>query len=319
MMIAAGTIAYAAMMQDDDAYKNASLRDRLQNWFIRIPGVDEPIKVPIPFEVGLIFKALPEAVLLMNKEDEDASKVLAAMGGLAAMSSPVGVSTVVPQAAKPIVEGVMNKSFYNGAEIESQREQELLPQERVRDKTSGVAKLLSNAIGAVTETAGYPTKGISPIMIDHLINGYTGGTGLAIAQMVGTLVPVAEQPPAATKRMSDLPIVGSLFQPVDAAGQITQFYDKATEYGQIKATYDKMVAEGRTEEAEKFANDYAKEITFADIGSDFKGVMSDFTELERMIKADREMAPQEKREKLNDIRQAKIEFAKSFHAASRQS
>ena len=166
LTMAAGTIAYAAMMQDDDAYKNASLRDRLQNWFIRIPGVDEPIKVPIPFEVGLIFKALPEAVLLMNKEDEDATKVLAAMGGLVAMSSPVGVSTVVPQAVKPIVEGVMNKSFYNGAEIESQREQELLPQERVRDKTSGVAKLLSGAIGAVTETAGYPTKGISPIMID---------------------------------------------------------------------------------------------------------------------------------------------------------
>ena len=119
--MAAGTIAYAAMMQDDDAYKNASLRDRLQNWFIRIPGVDEPIKVPIPFEVGLIFKALPEAVLLMNKEDEDATKVLAAMGGLVAMSSPVGVSTVVPQAVKPIVEGVMNKSFYNGAVTRSQR------------------------------------------------------------------------------------------------------------------------------------------------------------------------------------------------------
>jgi hypothetical protein len=318
-MMAAGTVAYAAMMQDDEAYKNANLRDRLQNWFIRIPGVDEPIKVPIPFEVGLIFKALPEAVLLMNKEDEDASKVLAALGGLAAMSSPVGVSTAVPQAVKPVVEGVMNRSFYNGAEIESQREQELLPQERVRDKTSGVAKLLSGAIGAVTETAGYPTKGISPIMIDHLINGYTGGTGLAIAQMIGTLVPVGDQPPAATKRMSDLPIVGSMFQPIDAAGQITQFYDKATEYGQIKATFEKMVAEGRTEEAEKFVNQYAKQTVLADIADDFKQTMSEFTELERFVKADREMTSQEKREKLDELRQAKIEFAKAFHAVSRQS
>ena len=319
LMMAAGTVAYAAMMQDDDAYKNASLRDRLQNWFIRIPGVDEPIKVPIPFEVGLIFKALPEAVLLMNKEDEDANKVLAALGGLAAMSSPVGVSTAVPQAAKPVVEGVMNRSFYNGAEIESQREQELLPQERVRDKTSGVAKLLSGAIGAVTETAGYPTKGVSPIMIDHLINGYTGGTGLAIAQMIGTLVPVGDQPPAATKRMSDLPVVGSMFQPIDATGQITQFYDKATEYGQIKATYDKMVAEGRTEEAEKFADQYAKQTVLADIADDFKQTMSEFTELEKFVKAARDMTPQEKREKLDELRQAKIEFAKAFHAASRQS
>jgi hypothetical protein len=318
LMMAAGTVAYAAMMQDDDAYKNASLRDRLQNWFIRVPGVDEPIKVPIPFEVGLIFKALPEAVLLMNKEDEDATKVLAALGGLAAMSSPVGISTAVPQAAKPVVEGVMNRSFYNGAEIESQREQELLPQERVRDKTSGVAKLLSGAIGAVTETAGYPTKGVSPIMIDHLINGYTGGTGLAIAQMIGTLVPVGDQPTAATKRMSDLPIVGSMFQPIDAAGQITQFYDKATEYGQIKATYDKMIAEGRDKEADKFINDYAKEITLSDIADDFKQTMSEFTELERMVRSDREMSAQEKRQQLDELRQAKIDFAKAFHASSRQ-
>jgi hypothetical protein len=109
-----------------------------------------------------------------------------------------------------------------------------------------------------------------------------------------------------------------MFQPIDAAGQITQFFDKATEYGQIKATFEKMVAEGRTEEAEKFANQYAKQTVLADIADDFKQTMSEFTELERFVKADREMTSQEKREKLDELRQAKIEFAKAFHAASRQ-
>jgi hypothetical protein len=232
LMMAAGTLAYAALMQDDEAYKNANLRDRLQNWFIRIPGVDEPIKVPIPFEAGLIFKAIPEAIAMSMDKDEDASRVLAALGGLAAMSSPVGVSTVVPQAAKPIVEAVTNYQFYNGAPVESEREQTLLPTERVRDKTSGVARLLSGAIGSVTEAAGYPTKGVSPVMIDSVINGYTGGLGLAIAQMIGTLVPKEAGAESPTKRMSDMPIVGSMFQPVDAAGQITQFYEKAKEYEQ---------------------------------------------------------------------------------------
>lgn len=317
LMMAAGTLAYAALMQDDEAYKNANLRDRLQNWFIRIPGMDEPLKVPIPFEAGLIFKAIPEAIAMSMDKDEDAKRVLAALGGLAAMSSPVGVSTVVPQAAKPIVEAVTNYQFYNGADIESQREQSLLPTERVRDKTSGVARLLSGAIGSITEAAGYPTKGISPVMIDSVINGYTGGLGLAIAQMIGTLVPKEAGGEAATKRMSDMPIVGSMFQPVDATGQVTQFYEKAKEYGQIKTTFDKMITEGRADEARAFAEKYGRQIALSDVAEDFKDTMSEFTELERAIRAS-DMSPDKKREELDKIRRAKIMFSSSFNAASRQ-
>lgn len=318
MMLAAGTLAYAAAMQDDEIYKNASLRDRLQNWFVPVPGVDEPVKVPIPFEVGLIFKALPEAIALSMSKDEDAERVLAALGGLVAMSSPVGISTFVPQAAKPLVEATTNYQFYNGAPVESKREQELMPSERTRDKTSGVAKLISEMISGVAEGAGYPTKGISPVMVDSLINGYTGGLGLAIAQMVGTLVPTGETPPSAEKRMSDLPVVGSLFQPVDASGQITQFYEKATEYGQIKQTFDKMLNEGRADDAQAFAEKYGRQIALADVAEDFKQTMSEFTDVERTVRADMQMSPVEKRRTLDELRQAKIEFAKAFHAASRQ-
>jgi hypothetical protein len=317
LMMAAGTLAYAALMQDDEAYKNANLRDRLQNWFIRIPGVDEPLKVPIPFEAGLIFKAIPEAIAMSMDKDEDASRVLAALGGLAAMSSPVGVSTVVPQAAKPIVEAVTNYQFYNGAPVESEREQTLLPTERVRDKTSGVARLLSGAIGSITEAAGYPTKGISPVMIDSVINGYTGGLGLAIAQMIGTLVPKEAGAESPTKRMSDMPIVGSMFQPVDATGQVTQFYEKAKEYSQIKTTFDKMITEGRADEARAFAEKYGRQIALSDVAEDFKDTMSEFTELERAIRAS-DMTADRKREELDKIRRAKIMFSSSFNAASRQ-
>ena len=317
LMMAAGTLAYAALMEDDEAYKNANLRDRLQNWFIRIPGVDEPIKVPIPFEAGLIFKAIPEAIAMSMSKDEDAGRVLAALGGLAAMSSPVGISTFVPQAVKPLVEATANYQFYNGAPIESEREQSLLPTERTRDKTSGVARLLSGAIGSVTEAAGYPTKGVSPVMIDSVINGYTGGLGLAIAQMIGTVVPKEVGAEGPTKRMSDMPIIGSMFQPVDATGQVTQFYEKAKEYGQIKASFDKMITEGREEEARQFADKYARQISLADVSEDFKQTMSEFTQLERSIRAS-DMSPDEKRSKLDELRRAKILFATSFNAASRQ-
>jgi len=316
MLLAGATIAYAMMMEDDDAYKNASMQDRLQNWFIRVPGLDQPIKVPIPFEIGLIFKAMPEAVMLAASKDQDASKVMIGMGKLLAMSSPIGVATAVPAGVKPILEATMNRSLYTGLDIESKAEQMLLPQERMRDKTSGVAKVLSNAISGITEAAGMPSKGISPIMIDYLISGYTGGTGLAIAQGISLLVPT-DGPQSATKRLSDMPIIGSMFQPTDAGGQITTFYEKAEEYGEIKKTVDKLIDEGKRDEAVRLVSKYAKEITLSEIAESFKTDMNEFTQLETMTRASN-MTPEIKRVKLNQIREAKIIFARSFNAASRQ-
>jgi hypothetical protein len=304
LMMAGMTIAYMAMMQDDDAYKNANMRDRLANWFIRIPGFSEPVRIPIPFEVGLIFKALPEAMLLMNDKDRDVKEVLAGLGQLTAASVPFGPSSV-PQAVKPIIEASVNKSFFTGQDIESEAEKGLIASERVRDKTSGVAKFLGDTIG------------VSPVMVDHFINGYTGGLGLAIAQAAGTILPLKPGPEAPDKRLSEMPVVGSMFQPNDAQGQISLFYEKAKEFDQAKNTFDKMLDEGRGDEATAFANEYATKIAMADVAESFKSTMGEFTEMEKLIKAS-DLSGAEKLQRLKEIRATKIEFARSFNAASRQ-
>lgn len=304
LMLAGLTIGYAAMMQDDEAYKNANMRDRLANWFVRIPGVDEPIKVPIPFEVGLIFKALPEAMFLANQKDRDLSEVLSGIKDVAAGSVPFGPSSV-PQGVKPLLELAVNRSFFSGQDIQSSADLQLIPSERVGKNTSGVAKLFGE------------TFGVSPKQVDHLINGYTGGLGLAIAQAVGSIIPLTPGPSAPEKRLSDLPVVGSMFQPNDAPGQINLFYEKAKKYEQAKKTFDKMVDEGRGEDAQKFAEKYATDIAMSDVAESFKNTMGDFTKMENLIKAS-DLSPKEKMERLQEIRGAKIEFARSFNAASRQ-
>jgi len=50
-------LAYAAAMEDDEYYKNAKPRDKMSFWFVPLPGVKEPIKIPIPFEFGFFFSA----------------------------------------------------------------------------------------------------------------------------------------------------------------------------------------------------------------------------------------------------------------------
>ena len=301
-MMSALTVMYAAMMQDDEAYENADMRTRLQNWFVRIPGVKDPLKIPIPFEVGLIFKALPEAVLLAGRKDAEAREVMKALGGMVAMSSPLGVSTQ-PQAIKPIIEATLNKSFFTGRDIESAQEQELLPSERVRAGTSELAKLFSQATGGT----------VSPIMIEHFASGYTGGLGLAIMQAANAILPTDREAPS--KRLSEMPVIGSLFQASDAPGQITSMYERAKRYEQIKNTFDKYVDEGRAAEAQALAQRYSREIVFADIAEDFKKDVGELTTLEKQIRASA-LSADEKTERLKEIRQAKIALSKAFNVAA---
>jgi hypothetical protein len=301
-MMSALTVMYASMMQDDEAYENADMRTRLQNWFVRIPGVKDPLKIPIPFEVGLIFKALPEAVLLAGRKDAEAREVMKALGGMVAMSSPLGVSTQ-PQAIKPIIEASLNKSFFTGRDIESAQEQELLPTERVRAGTSELAKLFSQATGGT----------VSPIMIEHFVAGYSGGLGLSIMQAANAILPTDREAPS--KRLSEMPVIGSLFQASDAPGQITSMYERAKRYEQIKNTFDKYVDEGRAAEAQALAQRYSREIVFADIAEDFKKDVGELTTLEKQIRASA-LSSDEKTERLKEIRQAKIALSKAFNVAA---
>jgi len=243
-------------------------------------------------------------MLLANSKDRDVSEVLTGLRELVATSVPFGPSSV-PQAVKPILEAAVNKSFFTGQDIETEAEQGLMPGERVRDKTSGVAKFLGETIG------------VSPVMVDHFINGYTGGLGLTIAQAAGTILPLKPGPEAPDKRLSDMPIIGSMFQPNDAQGQISLFYEKAKEYEKAKNTFDKMIDEGRGDEATKFAKEYATDIAMSDVAASFKDTMGEFTEMEKLIKSS-DLSGAEKLQRLKEIRATKIEFARSFNASVRQ-
>ena len=78
-----------------------------------------------------------------------------------------------------------------------------------------------------------------------------------------------------------------------------------------------MIAEGRKEDAVSFAKEYAKEISISDVAESFKSTMNEFTALEKLIKAS-DLTGAEKLQRLKEVRATKIEFARSFNAASRQ-
>ena len=301
--MAVASLAYAAIMQDDEAYKNANPDQKYGNWFVRVPGLDEPIKVPVPFEIGYIFKALPEAILNSMVNEHGGEEAVKAFKQILLQTIPGGSSYGIPQIMKPAIEAGLGKSFYTGRDILSAREKELLPEEQFRANTTELAKVIGNALG------------ISPIVFEQLVSGYTGTMGLAFMQALSVGIPTGETPEKAVKRLSEYPILGGAFQPNDAGGITNSVYERMNESLKVKQSFDKMVAEGRMSDAKALLQRRGNEYMQAELANNFKNDMNQLTQAERAIAASK-MPPEEKRAQLDKIRKIKTAVAQTVRDIS---
>ncbi len=300
-LMAAGTLAYAAMMQDDDSYKNATPEQRALNWLIPMPGTEATLRVPIPFELGYAFKAIPEMIYNVALGDQKASEAAKALGALAYQSIPVGM----PQAIKPIIEVATNYSFFTGDQIETARMQRLEKSERYTANTTQVAKMLSAAVG----------HAVSPAQVEYLIRGYTGTMGVTLTQMPDVVLrPLSGEAERPTKLLNEYPVVGSLFQPRDGSGVVNAAFDRIEEFQKAHTTLQAMIQEGRTADAQAFAQKFSTEIAANSIGGNYKQQMGDLAKLRRAVTASQTLTPDEKRQRVDEIKKLEIQLARQIRA-----
>lgn len=302
-MIAAGTLAYAAAMQDDEAYKNATPEQKYGNWFIRVPGVEEPVRIPIPFEIGYIFKALPEALYNSMVNEHGSEEAVKAFSSILKQTIPGGSSYGIPQAMRPAIEAGLGKSFYTGRDILSAQEKGLLPEDQFRENTSEVSK----TIGRVA--------GVSPIILDSLVQGYTGAMGLAFVQAVGLGLTKSEGPEAAVKRLSDMPLVGTAFQPNDAGAIINRVYERMNTFKKVENSFESLINRGYKADAMELLNTRGNEYAAAEIADYYITTMRELTQYENAIRSSD--APREqKRQQLDELRKLKTRFATTVEQAT---
>jgi hypothetical protein len=303
-ILAGATMVYAALMQDDETYKNATPEQKYGNWFIHVPGLDEAVKLPIPFEIGYIFKALPEALVNMMAKEEGGEEALKALKQIALQTIPGGSSYGIPQAIKPLIEVGLGKSFYTGRDLESAYEQSMVPGKRTRENTTDFARTVGDMFN------------VSPIKIDALIQGYTSSTGLAMVNALSFAIPTPPSPDKAALRASEMPLVGSLFQPKDAGGVINAAYERMNEAKQVKSTFDGLMEKGRTEEAREFLQENLEQFANSGLATNFTSTMQKLSQAERAVRASN-ASPETKRAQLDQIKQTKIKIAEAVRAAGR--
>ena len=299
--VAALGFIYAALCADDEEYQqmDPSIRDR----HLVIPGTG--FMLPLRSDVFLLPKLTAEYVYqgITDQGFTDAKKMRRGMKD--AVMNAILSPTVVPQAAKPLLEVATNYSFFTGRPLIGQGLENRVTAEQFTNTTSELAKFLGKA-GLV-----------SPITIDHLIRGYLGTTGGMGLVLINSATNVVNDTPRPEKSMQDFlattPGLSAFVAREYGSGIKNDYYELRKEVDKSVNTFNNMRKTGRTEEAREF---YEEKKDLISVKSQVNAIERQLTKLrnqEKLIYAApaSKMTAEQKGEAIERIRQTEQRMLKN--------
>ena len=230
--LAALSAGYAIAMQDDEDYKKLrNSNDWAMNWLIPTGNKDAPFfKVPVPFELGLFTKVLPELWVRLN------SGTITKREAKATVLQTVGQSLPpmpLPLVFKTPLEAWMNYNTFTGRPIEGPGEANLPVSERGKN-----ASEIAKAIGH--------TLNLSPAKIDHV------GRGL-LTELWGTTSILADaylnkDKVTPEKHIAEYPLMHGLVTRPDTERMVNNFFELETEARQMHQAIQGKLTSGRLAE-----------------------------------------------------------------------
>jgi hypothetical protein len=290
MTLASLSVMYYMLTHDDDDYKKQEQETRDNNWLIPSLGV----KIPIPFEVGVIFKVVPEritAYMLGNDTGQDLMQ-----SAKRNLTSTFGIQP--PQAILPVLETITNYSFFTGREIVGQGMQDIDKQFQVNPNTTKLAQAIGNLTSFKTATG--KSWGVSPIEIDHLISGYLGGLGMYMADAIDTVIDMNSDIPKASKRFEQMPVIKRFALDPKARGSVTAYYDLKNAVDETVRTDNYLTRTMKMDAKGEYMQDYAGLLLTKDYVNSLEKSMKEFREMKTMIQ-NSPMSADDKRDALSAV------------------
>jgi hypothetical protein len=287
------SIAYAMLMQDDDEYKKLPDYIKDNNWLIKNPLGEGFIKVAVPYEVGFLFKTLPEVAIRGLAGNSTGKEMLKSYKDGFLHNLPTG-GVPVPQAIKPALEVITNYSFFTGNPIESIGESRLPIEMRGRN-ASETAKFLSQAgLGAV---------GLSPAKIDALMQGYLAEAGTFSFSLADQLITTVQGKEPTSKNLAKQPFFKSFLTDPNSNKAVADFYQIEQTANQVAQEFSTMTKTGLGKEAVELMQDEDKRKLMASAPA-LRRVATSMTAIRKAIEAtnnNQNIPPDDRREMVNKL------------------
>jgi uncharacterized protein YcfJ len=272
-MIASLSAAYWLLTHDDEEYKKQEQETRDNYWLLPSLGV----KIPIPFEIGVLFKVIPERILGYTFGSDTGEDFLKSMARQ--LTSTLAFNPI-PQAVMPVVETMTNFSFFTMRPIVGQGLEGLQPAYQVGPGTSRLAE----GLGEMTKGMAKELQ-VSPMKIDQLISGYTGTMGMYLMNLMDAVYDMNTDSPKPARRFEQMPLIRRFAVDPEARGNVTAYYELKNSVDSIVRTSNMLERTMNYEELPGYLMDNMKMLASKDYILDLEKTMKEFREMKILIRS----------------------------------
>jgi hypothetical protein len=288
-LLATTSLMYAGMIEDEDEYKSASPQVRDDNWIIPGFGLGSGFKIPVPFEIGFLFKTVPERVYHYYSGDQNYKQSVDAI--TRGVVSTLEFNPFGAQISKPAMEAMMNHSFYTGTSIVPWYLEQAEAKYQRRLGTNELASTIADTFNA------------SPMKVEHVLRGYTGTLG-------GYILTVADWgmrelkglPARPTLRADQMMVARRFLQSGEGSrGALSEWYEFRNSARGMLNAFNSAKKDGDIEKARRIFEENSGVISQKPAINQIDNMISKLRRAERYILIDQRMTPDEKAEAIKRI------------------
>lgn len=287
--------------KDDEEYRKLEDWQRDTYWVIRFG--ENMIFIPKPFEVGAIASMAERATEQFVDPTVGGDKFAKRLGH---MLTDTFAFNPIPQVIKPLYELGANENTFTGRPIEDQSMQRLSPSMRSRPETSRLADAASRSIESSLDLVGGKQLALSPVQIDHLIQGYTGAVGATAVGLADTIWRRASGEELPARRWSEYQPIKRFYKDLTLEDNYTRygtdFYTALKKADQAYADFQNLVKYGQDERAAALQDKKGDLIGMRGSLAKVQRTMSRINGEMKRIQMDKEMSGESKRIELDRLR-----------------
>ena len=288
------SVMYYFAVSDDDEYKKQEQETKDNYWIV--PSTS--IKIATPFEVGTLFKTIPERIAAYLSGKDTGEDFAQAMYRAFNNTLPVSPAAYIPQVFKPMIEYGTNFNFFTMRPIVGQGMEGIEAKYQVGPSTSLTFQELGKMLN------------VSPLKAEQMYKGYTGTMGMYLVDLMDAVMESSGSNPQATKRFEQLPIIKRFALDPEARGSVTQYYELRNSVHTAVATANMLERTDPKEFAQYYKDNMAL-LAHKDYVNDMYKTLKQFNEMRRIVNSS-SMSGDRKMETLKSINHAEQNLTKNI-------